>query len=86
MGNINVVEDLLGILSSKIKKFEKELRKQMAADPNKEVIKKIIEDIKNDRYAIANISQNDLMSYFSKYLVSTHEFDVEEINSFFARY
>ena len=86
MGNINVVEDLLGILSSKIKKFEKELRKQMAADPNKEVIKKIIEDIKNDRYAIANISQNDLMSYFSKYLVSTHEFDVEEIDSFFARY
>ena len=86
MGNINVVEDLIGILSSKIKKFEKDLRKQMAADPNKEAIKKLIEEIKNDRYAIANVNQDTLKSYFSRYLVSTHEFDAEEIDGFFAKY
>ena len=86
MGNINVVEDLLGILSSKIKKFEKDLRKQMAADPSKEAIKKLQEEIKNDRYVIAKVDQKELMSYFSRYLVSTHEYDSEEIDAFMARY
>ncbi len=78
----NIIDELLTILSGKIKKFEKELRKQMAADPSKEAIKKIIESIKNDRYAIANIDKKELLDYFSKFLVSTHELEMDEISTF----
>ena len=83
MNNTNIIEDLISILSTKIKKFEKDLRKKMTADPSKETIKQIIERIKSDKYAIASLSKKSLLDYLSKYLVSKHEVDVEEISSFF---
>ena len=83
MANINVVDNLLDILSKRIKMFERGLRKQMAADTNKDTISKLVETLKNDPYALATINKKELLGLFSKYLVSTHVVELEELTRFF---
>ena len=85
MDNMSISKDLLDILSSRIKKFEKGLRKQLVIDPKKEIIVKLIEDIKSDPYVIATIDKKDLLDYFTKYLVNGHVIEIEELTNFFEK-
>ena len=85
MENMGISKDLLDILSSRIKKFEKGLRKQLVIDPNREIIVKLIEDIRTDPYIIATLDKKDLLDYFTKYLVGAHVIEVDELTTFFEK-
>ncbi len=83
MAEIDISKDLLDILSSRIKKFEKGLRKQLVIDPKREIIANLIEDIKNDPYVIATIDKKELLDYFTMYLINGHVIEVDELTTFF---
>ncbi len=85
MADLNISKDLLDILSSRIKKFEKGLRRQLVIDPKKEVITKLIEDIKNDPYILATLDKKELLDYFTKYLVGAHVIEIDELTAFFEK-
>ena len=82
---MNISKDLLDILSSRIKKFEKGLRKQLVIDPRRETIVKLIEDIRNDPYIIATLNKRELLDDFTKYLVNAHVIEVDELTAFFEK-